>query len=147
MSPWSSSQKLLAKPALKDKWKIRQVSYFPFLFMVFFQGMTHSFRMPREKRRRSRKGEGNDTSNGRSSSSSLVPLLQTNPITILPVHSLGLSNIHTTTSLCSSKCLIKKSFCTKDCKVLDKIYIAGCAESRGVKLPKVKKHNCLPFLS
>lgn len=41
---------------------------------------------------------------------------------------------------------LKTAFCHRGCKGLDNIYTAGCAESRGVKLPKVKQHNCLPFL-
>lgn len=135
------TKKNLQNQLWKNKWKACQVSYFPFLFMVFFWGLTHGFWMLGENRRRLRKRESDDTSNGRSSSSNLVPRLQTNPITISPVwHS------HNYLALFQRNVSLKTAFCHKDCKGLDNIYTAGCAESRGVKLPKVKQHNCLPFL-
>ena len=139
-------KKSLQNQLWKDKWKPCQVSYYAFLSMVFCWGLSHGFWMLGENRRRSRKRESEDTSNKRSSSSSLVSRLQTNLITVSPAHSLRFNNLHTTTSLCSSKCLIKHRLCHKNCKGLENIYTASCAESSGIKLPKVKQHNRLPFL-
>lgn len=109
------TRKSLQNQLWMEKWKACQVSYFPFLFMVFFRGLTHSFWMPGENRR-SRKRESDVTSNGRSSSSNLMLHLQTNPITISPVHSLDLRAFTQVPHFVPANASLKIAFITKTAK-------------------------------
>lgn len=139
MSLWSSLQKKLAKSTVKAQMKSMPSQLFSIPFHGVLLRLDSWFLNAWGEQEKIR--ESSDTSNRRSSSANLVPHLQTNPITVSPVLFLRLNNNHTTTSLCSSQHLIKNCLCHKNCKGLDNIYTAGCAESKGIEIPEVKKHN------